>query len=691
MKKAFIQLHIAVLLAGFTGILGKLIHLNEGLLVWYRLALTAPTLWLLALLRKQAIRIGWKEIIRIFGVGGIAALHWVTFYGSIKYANVSVSLLCFSSIGFFTALIEPLMFRHKIDLIELLLGGLVIVGIFFIFQFDPHYKVGIIVGLISALLGSLFPVLNKRILERVPAETVTLYELTGGLLFLTALMPLYLHLFPAPSLLPGWEDWIWLLILAWACTVLAFNLSMSALQKVSAFTVNLSYNLEPVYGILLAFLIFREDKYFNRGFYVGMFLIVLSIVLQTVRLRRRLMKKAALAVAVSLLVAAGLGCWSGNALAQMVPLPGSAAARKDTAGKDPFKEYARLFGVPHHYVCYTTTDSMRIDGRADEPGWKKAPWTEDFSDIEGDIRPRPTFRTRAKMLWDKNYLYIYAELEEPALQGVLLEHDTIIFQDNDFEVFLNPENTTHNYFEIETNALGTIMDLFMFRPYRDGGKALMSWDVQGICSAVHRKGTINHPGDTDEGWSVEMAIPLASIRFFGDRAPRDSTVWRINFSRVEWDWDVADGRYVKRVDTATGRRLPEHNWVWSPQGIVDMHAPERWGWLQFSSSVVGRGSVGFVVPPDERAREYCWLVYYKQREYRQAHGSYARTLKELGFGIISGKVDMSGELMTVVDEGGRAYAITMESMATQYMFTVRCGAISGVATIDQDGLIKRIP
>ncbi len=287
MKKAFIQLHIAVLLAGLTGVLGKLISLNEGLLVWYRLLLTAPSLWLLALLRKQSIRIDRRDMWRIFGIGGIAALHWVAFYGSIKYSNVSVGLLCFSAIGFFTAIIEPLIMRHKLDVVELLLGLLVIVGICFIFQVDPHFKTGIIIGLLSALLGSLFPVLNKRILTRVSSENVTLYELSGGFLVLTLLMPIYLWLFPTPSLLPSLEDWGWLLLLAWACTVLAFNLSMSALQRISAFTVNLSYNLEPVYGILLAFLLFREDKYLNGGFYIGFFLILLSIVLQTVRLRRR--------------------------------------------------------------------------------------------------------------------------------------------------------------------------------------------------------------------------------------------------------------------------------------------------------------------------------------------------------------------------------------------------------------------
>ncbi len=236
------------------------------------------------------MRIDRRDIWRIIGIGGIAALHWVAFYGSIKYSNVSVGLLCFSAIGFFTALIEPLVLGHRIDVVELLLGLLVIVGIFFIFQVDPHFKTGIFIGLLSALLGSLFPVLNKRILQRVSAVNVTLYELSGGFLVLSVLLPFYLYVFPAPSLIPGWADLGWLLILSWLCTVLAFNLSMSALQRISAFTVNLSYNLEPVYGILLAFLIFREDKYLNAGFYIGFFLILLSIILQMLRLRRKRLK-----------------------------------------------------------------------------------------------------------------------------------------------------------------------------------------------------------------------------------------------------------------------------------------------------------------------------------------------------------------------------------------------------------------
>ncbi|HTS45992.1 MAG TPA: DMT family transporter [Puia sp.] len=286
MKRAFIQLHAAVFLAGFTGVLGKLISLNEMSLVWYRLLITALTLWILLIFQNKRQRISRIDILKITGVGAIAALHWVSFYGSIKMANVSVALLCFSSIGFFTALLEPLIFHHKMDRIELVLGLLVIAGVYLIFRFDPGYKAGVIVGLISALLGSLFPILNRKLLGRISVQTLTLYQLSGGFVFLTLLLPISLRLFPPASFIPQPVDWIWLIILSWLCTVVAFTLSMNALKKISAFTVNLTFNLEPVYGIALAFLIFREDRYLNKGFYVGMGLIVLSIVLQMIRIFR---------------------------------------------------------------------------------------------------------------------------------------------------------------------------------------------------------------------------------------------------------------------------------------------------------------------------------------------------------------------------------------------------------------------
>jgi len=281
MRRAFFQLHIAVLLAGFTGVLGRLITLNEAILVWYRLLFTAITLWILFFFLKKISIISVRECSKIFGVGLIAALHWVTFYGSIKYSNVSVALVCFSSIGFFTAVFEPLVFRTRINWRELFLGILVIGGIYIIFHFDPQYKTGIIVGIVSALLGSLFPIFNRALLRTHAAETVTLYELTGGLLWLSILLPFYLRIFPASHFLPTSSDFLWLLVLSWLCTVLAFQLSMNALKKISAFTVNLTYNLEPVYGILLAFAIYKENKQLGNSFYIGLTIIILAVILQT--------------------------------------------------------------------------------------------------------------------------------------------------------------------------------------------------------------------------------------------------------------------------------------------------------------------------------------------------------------------------------------------------------------------------
>lgn len=292
MKKAFVQLHIAVFLAGFTAILGKLITLNEGLLVWYRMLITAITLGLI-LYFKQALEIlPFRMTVKLFSIGSIVAMHWVFFYGSIKYSNISVSLICFSAIGFFTAIFEPVMMKRKIDVVEILLGLLAIAGIYLIFDFYPQYKLGILFGIVSALLASLFPILNKNMLKVYSAETVTLYEMSGGFLALTLIIPFYLKLFPAEYYLPGTTDWMWLLVLAWFCTVYSFILQLNALKRISAFTANLTYNLEPVYGIMLAFVIFHENKFLSTGFYYGLALISLAVILQTARVILRLRKEA---------------------------------------------------------------------------------------------------------------------------------------------------------------------------------------------------------------------------------------------------------------------------------------------------------------------------------------------------------------------------------------------------------------
>jgi drug/metabolite transporter (DMT)-like permease len=286
MKKALAQLHVAVFLAGFTGILGKLIGLNEGLLVGYRMLITAVSLGLLLYFGKRLQRVARRDGLALLGTGGIVALHWLCFYASIKYANVSVALTCFSATGFFTAFFEPLYNRGPINWAEVMLGLLAIVGIYIIFDFHPQYQTGIAFGIAAAVGSAIFPVFNKSLIARVAAPTLTFYEMCGGVLLLMLILPFYLQVFPAHYYWPTVSDWLWLLLLCWVCTILCFDLQLKALKKITAFTANLTYNLEPVYGILLAFLFLGENTELNSGFYWGLGLILAAVVLQMVRVKR---------------------------------------------------------------------------------------------------------------------------------------------------------------------------------------------------------------------------------------------------------------------------------------------------------------------------------------------------------------------------------------------------------------------
>ena len=232
---------------------------------------------------------------------------------------------------------------------------------------------------------------------------------------------------------------------------------------------------------------------------------------------------------------------------------------------------------PRQYACTRADVPVVIDGKMDEPAWSRAEWTDWFIDIEGDAKPRPRFGTRAKMLWDDQYFYIAADLEEPHVWATLTRHDSVIFHDNDFEVFIDPDGDTLEYYEFEINALNTGWDLFLPKPYRHGGKARNEWEIPGLKTAVHIRGTLNDPRDRDDGWSVEMAFPWKVLGEYAHKPapPRPGDEWRVNFSRVEWRHDVIDGRYQKV------RGLKEDNWVWSPQGVINMHVPEKWGVVRF--------------------------------------------------------------------------------------------------------------
>jgi drug/metabolite transporter (DMT)-like permease len=290
MKQAFLKLHIAVLLAGFTGILGRLISLEAVALVWYRVLIASACFWLLFAWQGKLQKINRADIFRLLGVGTITALHWITFYASIKFSNVSVGLVCLSCTGFFTSLLEPAITRKKHQLTEVLLGVLSIIGIYIIFHFDSKFRLGISFGLVSAFLAALFPIFMRQSIQRINIQTGLTWQMTGCILGTTVLLPLFLQLAPTTHFVPTTADWFWLIILAVLCTVVAMQFSMVALKKFSAFTVTLSYNLEPVYGVLLAFFMFNEMEVLGSSFFIGFAIIMSSLVIHTLLLRRQTMK-----------------------------------------------------------------------------------------------------------------------------------------------------------------------------------------------------------------------------------------------------------------------------------------------------------------------------------------------------------------------------------------------------------------
>jgi drug/metabolite transporter (DMT)-like permease len=277
MQRAYLQMHVAIFLWGFTGILGRLISLQEYPLVWWRVLITVIALGVFLKWRGELEPPPWKEMKKIAFVGGTIALHWVTFYGSIKYSNVSIALSAMASTALFTSILDPIMTKRKPKLSELVLGLFIILGIFLIFRFQKLYTVGISLGLISALLCAYFTIQTKGLLANHGPRNLLLYELIGGLATLTLLAPLYLYLFPAPSLVPDFADSGYLLLLSLVCTVYAMQLSYQALQHVSPFVMNLSVNLEPVYSIVLAAFIFHEHEDLNLGFYAGASIIILAV------------------------------------------------------------------------------------------------------------------------------------------------------------------------------------------------------------------------------------------------------------------------------------------------------------------------------------------------------------------------------------------------------------------------------
>lgn len=280
MKKSYLVLHLAVVLAGFTGIFGKLISLNEGLLVWYRVLFSSVFLLLILKLFKVKADLTVKEQLAIARVGLLITAHWLFFYASIKYSNISIGVVCYCLTSFFTAVFSGFM-RKKFVASEVLLSLLTLLGIGLIFHFDTTHQLGIALGTVSSAFAALYTLYNERLVQKYDSRLINYYQMLGGTVTLGVLLPVYLHFFPVVTVVPDLRDTVFLMLLSLFCTVGLYVLFAESLKRLPAFTVNLSFNLEPIYAIVMAFLFFGEGQEVNTSFYVGLLFVMASVVFQS--------------------------------------------------------------------------------------------------------------------------------------------------------------------------------------------------------------------------------------------------------------------------------------------------------------------------------------------------------------------------------------------------------------------------
>ncbi|MEJ7779780.1 MAG: carbohydrate-binding family 9-like protein [Daejeonella sp.] len=291
------------------------------------------------------------------------------------------------------------------------------------------------------------------------------------------------------------------------------------------------------------------------------------------------------------------------------------------------EKLAPLLQIPRSYTILKTTQPLTIDGKNDEGVWDQAAWSTPFEDIEGKPEKKPAHSTRFKLLWDEENLYVYCRFDEEHIWANLKEHDLAIFQDNAFEMFIDPDGDTHNYMEFQINAFAAVWDLLLHKPPRNGGPSITDWDIKGLKKGVYINGTLNNPSDKDKFWGIELALPLKTFRFGGNNfMPKIGSTWKMNITRVQREVDIQDGKYVKRTGP-NARPLLASYYCWSPQGIINFHYPERWGTVRFAGE--NEMNLNFINEEVERLKLQVWKYYYLQQDYKARNGKYASDLVQL--------------------------------------------------------------
>lgn len=285
-RKNLLILHFTVLIWGFTGVLGKVISIDAVPLVWYRVLIATSTLFAWFLITKKNIKISKKQFLQFFFTGAIVAIHWIFFFHAIKVSTVSVTLVCLSSFTLFTAILEPSIKKQPIQMSDILIGLIIILGIYMIFKFEGQYTLGIIFGLLAAVASSLFSTINSTLVQKSEPSIIGFYELVGGLFWIT-LYRLYDGSLMNSSFNLNISDWLYIGILGTLCTSVAYVAGVSVMRTLSAFRVALVTNLEPVYGILLAFIFFKDREQMTAGFYFGAAIILSAIFLYPIYKKRK--------------------------------------------------------------------------------------------------------------------------------------------------------------------------------------------------------------------------------------------------------------------------------------------------------------------------------------------------------------------------------------------------------------------